>query len=58
MMRVIVSKNSWEDYTSWDSEDQSMVKKINDLIKDIQRTPYEGKGKPESLKYDLSGFSS
>lgn len=58
MMRVIFSKISWEDYTSWCSEDKSMVKKINDLIKDIQRTPYEGKGKPESLKYDLSGFWS
>lgn len=58
MMRVIFSKISWEDYTSWYAEDKSMIKKINDLIKDIQRTPYEGKGKPESLKYDLSGFWS
>lgn len=58
MMRVIFSKNSWEDYTSWYTEDKSMVKKINNLIKDIQRTPYEGKGKPEPLKYDLSGFWS
>lgn len=57
-MRIIFSKISWEDYTSWNSEDKSMIKKINDLIKDIQRTPYEGKGKPESLKYDLSGFWS
>ena len=43
---------------SWQFEDRSMVKRINELIKDIQRTPYEGKGKPESLKYDLTGFWS
>ena len=43
---------------SWQFEDRSMVKRINELIKDIQRTPYEGKGKPKSLKYDLTGFWS
>lgn len=58
MMRVIFLKISWEDYTSWYAEDKLLIKKINDLIKDIQRTSYEGKGKPESLKYDLSGFWS
>ena len=35
-----------------------MLKKINVLVKDIQRTPFEGKGKPEPLKYDLAGFWS
>jgi toxin YoeB len=58
MMKIIFSKNSWEDYISWPTEDKKMVKKINDLIKDIQRTPYEGLGKPEPLKYDLAGFWS
>ena len=58
MMRIIFSKNSWEDYTSWQTEDKKMLKKINDLIKDIQRTPYEGLGKPEPLKYDLAGYWS
>jgi len=57
-MRIVFSKNSWEDYFSWQSEDRKMLKKINDLIKDIQRTPYEGLGKPEPLKYDLAGFWS
>ena len=57
-MRIVFSKISWEDYTSWQSEDKSMLKKINDLIKDIQRTPFEGKGKPEPLKYDLAGYWS
>jgi len=58
MMRIIFSQNSWKDYTSWQSEDKKILKKINDLIKDIQRTPYEGLGKPEPLKYDLAGFWS
>jgi len=57
-MKIIFSKNAWEDYTSWLSEDKTILKKINELIKDIQRTPFEGKGKPEPLKYDLAGFWS
>ena len=57
-MRICFSKNAWEDYTSWQTEDKSMLKRINELIKEIQRTPYEGKGKPEPLKYDFSGFWS
>ena len=57
-MKIIFSQNSWEDYTSWQSEDKKILKKINTLIKDIQRNPYEGLGKPEPLKYDLSGLWS
>jgi toxin YoeB len=57
-MKITFSKNAWEDYTSWQSEDRRMIKKINNLIKGIQRTPYEGMGKPEPLKYDLSGLWS
>jgi len=57
-MKIIFTKNSWEDYVSWLTEDKKMLKKINELIKDIQRTPFEGKGKPEPLKYDLSGLWS
>ena len=57
-MRIIFTKNSWEDYISWQSEDKRMLRKINKLIKDIQRTPFEGKGKPEPLKYDIAGFWS
>ena len=58
MMKIIFTKNSWEDYISWQTEDKKMLRKINELIKDIQRTPFEGRGKPEPLKYDLSGFWS
>jgi toxin YoeB len=57
-MRICFSKNAWEDYTSWQTEDKSILKRINELMKEIQRTPFEGKGKPEPLKYDLSGFWS
>ena len=58
MMRITFSKNAWEDYISWQSEDKKMAKKINDLVKDIQSTPYAGMGKPEALKYDLAGLWS
>jgi len=57
-MIIIFSKNSWDEYTSWLTEDKNMLKKINELIKEIQRTPFEGKGKPEPLKYDLAGYWS
>jgi len=57
-MRITFSKNAWEEYVSWQKEDKRIVKKINELIKDIQRTPFEGKGKPEPLKYDLAGLWS
>lgn len=57
-MRIIFSKNCWEDYVSWQATDKKILRKINDLIKEIQRTPYEGFGKPEQLKFDLSGFWS
>ena len=57
-MKIIFSKNAWEDYTSWINQDQKMLRKINVLIKDIQRTPLSGKGKPEPLKYDLAGLWS
>lgn len=57
-MTITFSKNAWEDYTSWLTEDKSTLKKIDDLIKEIQRHPYEGKGKLEPLKYDLAGLWS
>jgi len=57
-MRITFSKNAWEDYISWQAEDKKMLKKINDLIKEIQRTPFEGIGKPEPLKFELNGYWS
>lgn len=57
-MRVSFSENAWQDYLSWVSGDKRILRKINELIREIQRTPYQGKGKPEPLKFDLSGFWS
>lgn len=57
-MRIVFSSNAWDDYTSWLKQDKRMLRKINDLIKDIQRNPHSGLGKPEPLKYDLAGYWS
>jgi toxin YoeB len=57
-MVLIFTENAWEDYLFWQGVDKKMVKKINGLIKEIQRSPFEGSGKPERLKYDLSGYWS
>jgi toxin YoeB len=57
-MKIIFSENSWEEYLSWISDDRKVLKKINELITDITHNPYQGKGKPEPLKYQLSGYWS
>ena len=57
-MKLIWSEESWDDYLYWQETDKRIVKKINELIKDTRRTPFEGKGKPEPLKHNLSGFWS
>ena len=57
-MKLVWSSHAWEDYLYWQTNDKSTLKKINALIKDIQRSPFEGLGKPESLKYALSGYYS
>jgi toxin YoeB len=57
-MNIVFSKAAWEDYQFWQEADRKMVKKINELLRDIVRSPFEGIGKPESLKYDLAGFWS
>ncbi len=58
MKRIVFSLNAWEDYTSWQTENKQILKKINEQIKDIKRQPYHGIGKPEALKYDLAGYCS
>ena len=57
-MLITFSTHASDDYTTWLKEDRKMLVKINQLIKDIQRTPFEGIGKPEALKYDLAGYWS
>ena len=54
-MNVSFTENAWEDYLYWQKMDKKIVKRINELIKDIRRNPFEGLGKPEPLKYDLTG---
>ena len=51
-------KNAWEDYLYWQAHDKKMTKKINTLLKEIDREPFTGIGKPEPLKYALEGFWS
>ena len=57
-MKIQFSENAWEDYLYWQKTDKSIVKRINGLIHDIQRSPFDGIGKPEPLKHALSGFWS
>ena len=57
-MKLTFSSKAWANYLYWQKIDQSMITRINRLIKDIQREPYTGIGKPEPLKHGLSGFWS
>jgi toxin YoeB len=47
--------HAWEDYLYWQGQDKKTVKRINELIKDINRDPFQGIGKPEPLKFEFSG---
>ncbi len=49
---------AWSDYVYWQNQDKKTLKRINKIIEDIQRSPFEGIGKPEPLKMNLSGFWS
>ena len=57
-MKYIFVDESWEDYLYWQKVDKKYVKRINDLLKDISRTPFKGIGKPEPLKFKYKGFWS
>ena len=57
-MKLTWSEHAWDDYLYWQDTDKKIVKKINELLKDICRTPFEGKGKPEPLKHNLAAFWS
>jgi len=57
-MKILFSTQAWQDYLYWQETDKKTVKKINDLIKDIARSPFQGLGKPEPLKHAFSGFWS
>ena len=57
-MKLVFSEHAWEDYLYWQRTDRKVLQRINALIKEIQRTPFEGTGKPEPLKHGLSGYWS
>ena len=57
-MKFVFTELSWEDYLYWQKIDKSKIKRINELLKDISRSPYEGIGRPEALRYNYAGFWS
>jgi toxin YoeB len=57
-MKIIFHPHAREDYLYWQQEDKKVLKKINTLLKEICRTSYQGSGKPEPLKFNLTGFWS
>ena len=56
--QLMFQGRGWDDYIYWQTQDKKTIKRINDLIKDIDRNGHEGIGKPEALTGDLSGFWS
>ena len=57
-MKITFPTKAWEDYLYWQKQDKKILKRINLLIKDIQRNPNDGLGKPEILRNSLSGYCS
>jgi toxin YoeB len=57
-MRIVFADRGWEDFTYWVENDRRIAARIVRLIKDIERKPFEGLGKPEPLRHDLMGFWS
>ena len=57
-MRLLWEDRAWDDYLYWQAQDKKILKRINVLIEEMKRTPFEGRGKPEPLKGNLSGYWS
>ena len=57
-MNLTWSKRAWDEYSYWQDNDKKKVRRINALVKDIARHPFEGLGEPEPLKHDFSGYWS
>jgi len=57
-VKKIWHDDAWEKYLYWQGQDRRTIKKVNELLKDIERNGYKGKGKPEPLKGDLAGWWS
>ena len=58
MSNLSFSENAWQDYLYWQTQDKKILRRINQLLQDISRNGYDGLGKPEPLKGNLSGFWS
>ncbi len=57
-MKIIFSSEAWDDYLHWQRTDRKILKRVNGLIQEIVRTPFEGTGKPEPLRHVLAGYWS
>lgn len=57
-MNKLFSENAWDEYLYWQNKDKKILKKIYELIRDIERNGYTGIGKPEALRHELSGYWS
>lgn len=57
-MKVKFHEGAWEEYLYWQKTDKAILKRVNQLIRDIQRSPFEGIGKPEPLRHELAGLWS
>ena len=57
-MNITFTPQAWEDYLYWQKYDKKVLKRIHLLIQDMQRSPYEGIGKPEALRHNLAGYWS
>lgn len=57
-MKILFTSQAWEDYLYWQQNNKKILKRINEIIKKIQISPFEGIGKPEALKFGLSGYWS
>lgn len=57
-MKFVFVEESWEDYLYWQKSNKKVLKRINKILKDISRHPFEGIGKPEPLKHKYKGFWS
>lgn len=58
MRKLTFTDEAWNDYLYWQGQDKKTLKRINTLIREVQRTPFEGIGKPEPLRENLAGFWS
>ena len=57
-MKLVFDEDAWDDYLYWQQHDRTLLKKLNRLIEECTRTPFDGTGKPEPLRGDFSGWWS